>query len=154
MAAAVLASKLPWDGTPPPTTDVESLRPDGDTYSALCRFWAALKEVPGVGDAVASKLMYLRWPRATIILDSLVRDHYAAFAQKVGAEIRAVGSLVPEARDWRRLYTFAFQRDVAENRQRGAFDELREQLRAAHPDVGPGPQLAELPDLRLLDIIT
>ncbi len=88
VARGVLAARLPWKGTPDRHIDISELRPDSDAYESLCHFWDVLIAVDGVGPAIASKLKYLKWPRATIIQDSLVRSEYDAYALEVGADVR------------------------------------------------------------------
>ena len=154
VADGILACDLPWDDVPERSVDLADVGPTAYAYEQLARFYVALRQVHGVGPAVATKMMYLRWPAATPIEDSLLRDLYEEQAAAKYQALRAgdeLPSVVRELR-WRRLYSFAVRDDLIANRASGALDLLRSNLETMLPadDVA---RTRTLSDCRLLDIL-
>lgn len=151
VAERVLAADLPWASQPAHDFDIEDFRVDGPEYEQVCRFYLALTSLHGVGPAIATKLMYLKWPGCTAITDSVVRSHYADAALNVTAMLATDPGLNPAAdeRGWTRLFTFVVQDDVRANRASGAYNALRNLL--ASNEVAP--ELLELGDCRLQDVL-
>ena len=154
VAETVLVADLPWAEVPKRTIDLEDVGPDSRSYAQLSRFYVALRSIDGVGPAVATKLMYLRWPAATPIQDSLLEALYREAAAAKYAELRATGTLPPVVTDngWRRLYLLAVRDDLLAARESGALARLREDL----GDVlaaDAGAKVEALSDCRLIDIL-
>ena len=147
----ILAADLPWNATPPSSVDIEDLTPGSVAYEQLSDFYSELTSILGVGPAIASKLMYLKWPAATPITDGLIRDLYEESAKQCYRNLLDEGQLPSILRrmGWTRLYTLAIRDDVLANRESGALDSLRGRIR----DSGHAAVLAEVSDTRLLDIV-
>lgn len=152
VAKRILAADLDWDELPPRTTDIADVTPSSPAYDQLSRLYVQLTDIHGVGPAIASKLMYLRWPSAMPIQDSFLSDVYHRRATQVADDLRRQADLPPIAveQGWRRLYMEAVREDVVANRESGAFAAMRE---AIHTADGPSRLLLDLSDLRLLDVV-
>lgn len=147
----MLAARLDWSNLPPWDLDIADLSVKGPEYERLCQFYVELKSIHGVGPAVATKLMYLKWPYCTVITDRVVRDHYAELAEHITSLLRTSPGLneAAKAQKWTRLFTFAVQHDVQANRASGSYDLLRATL-ASSEKVS---EITVVSDCRLHDML-
>lgn len=154
VAERILSAELPWDKVPSRSLDIEDVSPDSRAYDQLARFYLALTALHGVGQAIASKMMYLRWPGATPIQDGLLTKLYRTAARNKYQDLRRSGSLPEVAGDvgWTRLYMFAVRDDVISNRRSGQLDALRQKVQQ-DLDSERAQLLVDLPDCRLLDAV-
>lgn len=154
VADAVLEADLPWEDVPGRDVDLGDLSPKTRAYGQLTRFYLELKSIRGVGPAVATKMMYLRWPAATPIQDSLLADIYRDQATAKYAELRTAGALPPIVIEnrWRRLYTLAVRDDLLAARASGAMVALRDGIITRLGDDAV-QAVRLLSDCRLIDIL-
>lgn len=153
VAARILEADLDWQSTPDREIDIASVEPHSHAYDQLSRFFVSLTDLHRVGQAIASKLMYLKWPAATPIQDSFLMDVYGDEARAVRNELAEAQGLpaVAEERGWQHLFLEAVRRDVVRNRESGAFESLRQSLTAAQEL--PADIIERLSDVRLLDMV-
>lgn len=155
VAQAILAADLPWEEVPDREVDLADQDETSQDYEQLAQFFRVLDRLPGVGSAVATKFMYLKWPAATIIQDSLLMDMYADPAHAKYLKLREQGRLpaVAEEAGWTHLYALAVRDDLLANHESGALDELRSGI-GMDVDEERAAVLSRVSDVRLLDILT
>ena len=144
---------FPWH-LMPDRARLEDADPEGELYENATSLFAAVDELPGVGFAIASKLLHLKRPSFFPILDSQVQRLYRRAA--AGAYDR---SIVWKTRQptWKHLYWAAIRTDLIKEDNVTALDDLRCRLVAEHTEScevgGRRRRAAALDNLRLLDIL-
>jgi hypothetical protein len=140
-------SSAPWSLV---STDarLEDADPESDIYWDAARLFGYFTAVPGIADAIASKLLHLKRPGFFPILDSVVRDLYRDAAKAAyGASIRPKREL-PDAH---RLYWAAIREDLVRDDTRDALASIRTILRE---DTRPHARaIASLSAVRILDML-
>lgn len=155
VAQAILTAELPWEDVPSRDVDLADQDETSEDYEQLSQFYRVLDRLHGVGSAVATKFMYLKWPAATIIQDSLLMGLYADPAHAKYLTLRQKGRLpaVAEEAGWTHLYALAVRDDLLSNRESGALEDLRSRIET-DVDEELGKVLTRLSDVRILDILT
>lgn len=111
-----------------------------DLYDDMLRLYTPLTEIPGVDRAKASKVLHFKRPHLYPILDSRLDQIYKDAATTAALDYPERGSQL--------MYWAAVRNDVVSNQN--ALCQLRQRLAA----MDSTSRLAELSDIRILDILS
>jgi hypothetical protein len=137
----------PW-GLVPHGSRLEDADPDGELYGNATTLFEHFDTVPGVGTAIASKLLHLKRPSFFPLLDNVVRDLYhRAAADHYGLSTK----WQKERPRWDGLYWAAVRDDLLDRENQSGLRAIRSSLRRLGTDHAMN--VARLTDLRLLDIL-
>ncbi|MPV36712.1 DUF6308 family protein [Georgenia subflava] len=145
------AADAPWIAQEADLADADPNERGGLFDAMTDLFWHFEEHAPsGVAFAKISKVLHLKHPAAFPIIDKRVKAAYRPAA-------KALNETHPEL-GWRRRTWIAVRRDLISARANGAMSELRTAVKNYESDDVAKRhrvrKMAQLTDLRLLDILT